>query len=247
MDKQQRGKRGRVVRGARNPGEGEAYTAPRTRRLHARTRANMHAVVTDRVPSSSRRPPDPSVCTSGFSYGWYVRSALCDDCRWKRWHIFPAFTPSVARGSSIHASSPRLVPPFLRPWPREDPRTDARAFYLASGAISPRSSTSSAPSSAAFPLSPLLDISPLFPRLVKPFDGSSSLSFFFQVIRSRRSDRSSFARGNPRVSILELRNGKYIDAYRGFPSRSKYRSETAFGSIYGSVRWKISGTFSPSE
>ena len=71
--------------------------------------------------------------------------------------------------------------------------------------------------------------------------------FFFQVIRSRRSDRSSFARGNPRVSILELRNGKYIDAYRGFPSRSKYRSETAFGSIYGSVRWKISGTFSPSE
>lgn len=247
MDKQQRGKRGRVVRGARNPGEGEAYTAPRTRRLHARTRANMHAVVTDRVPSSSRRPPDPSVCTSGFSYGWYVRSALCDDCRWKRWHIFPAFTPSVARGSSIHASSPRLVPPFLRPWPREDPRTDARAFYLASGAISPRSSTSSAPSSAAFPLSPLLDISPLFPRLVKPFDGSSSLSFFFPS-DPFSTIRSFFIRARESKSFhLGIIAQETVNTYRGFPSRSKYRSETAFGSIYGSVRWKISGTFSPSE
>lgn len=54
MDKQQRDREGggRVVRGARNRGEGEAYTAPRTR-LHARTREYVHAVVTDRVPRRS--------------------------------------------------------------------------------------------------------------------------------------------------------------------------------------------------
>lgn len=87
----------------------------------------------------------------------------------------------------------------------------------------------------------------LFPRLVKPFDGSSSLSFFFPS-DPFSTIRSFFIRARESKSFhLGIIAQETVNTYRGFPSRSKYRSETAFGSIYGSVRWKISGTFSPSE
>ena len=152
--------------------------------LYTHAHASMHAVVTDRLLSPIR----PFVRRVSRTVGTFVRPFVM------------TVDETMTYFSGFHSQrGPRLFhsrflaaprPTVPRPWPREDPRTDARAFYLASGAISPGFLLLLHPrlSSLFHRCSiSLLSLS-LFPRLVKPFDGSSSLSFFrsnpFSAIRS---------------------------------------------------------------
>lgn len=156
--------------------------------LYTHAHANMHAVVTDRLLLS---PIRPFVRRVSRTVGTFVRLFVM------------TVDETMTYFSGFHSQrGPRLFhsrflaaprPTVPRPWPREDPRTDARALYLASGAISPRSSSSFI---RGFP--PSFTVARYLSSLSLSFHVSLNRStallpfHFFEVIRSRRSDRSSF-------------------------------------------------------
>lgn len=156
--------------------------------LYTHAHASMHAVVTDRLLSPIR----PFVRRVSRTVGTFVRLFVM------------TVDETMTYFSGFHSQrGPRLFhsrflaaprPTVPRPWPREDPRTDARAFYLASGAISPRSSSSFHPRlSSLFHRCSISLLSLSLSFHVSLNRSTALLPFhFFEVIRSRRSDRSSF-------------------------------------------------------
>lgn len=163
----------------------------------------MHAVVTDRLLSPIR----PFVRRVSRTVGTFVRLFVM------------TVDETMTYFSGFHSQrGPRLFhsrflaaprPTVPRPWPREDPRTDARALYLASGAISPRSSSSFI---RGFP--PSFTVARYLSSLSLSFHVSLNRStallpfHFFEVIRSRRSDRSF--RDFPSWNYAR-KKGKYVD------------------------------------